>query len=122
MRAQPSNLVVESEPPKEMGPFGADVPYMVASEPWNLIVPGMKERTKPLSHYGFLQRVFGLPNHPEEMRPIFSKLLFKFQFRVAFHPWFLGLILHLEAVYSFWNSSFWLKYFVLQCYKFQRFN
>jgi hypothetical protein len=47
-----------------------------------------------------------LPNHPEEMGPKFSKLLSKFQSRVAYHPWFLGLILHLEVVYSFWNCSF----------------
>jgi hypothetical protein len=82
----------------------------------------MKEMTKPFSHYGSLQRELGLPNHPEEMGPNFSKLLSKFQSRVPFHPWFLGLILHLEVVYSFWNSSFWLKCFVLQCYKFLRFD
>jgi hypothetical protein len=35
----------------------------------------MKEMTKPLSHYGSLQRELGLPNHPEEMGPKFSKLL-----------------------------------------------
>jgi hypothetical protein len=57
----------------------------------------MKEMTKPLSHYGSLQREVGLPNHPEEMGPKISKLLSKFQSRVAYHPWFLGFDLPFEG-------------------------